>query len=88
MLRRLSPLADSLILARPESERSLAPALILPIAAQYHRRVVIIERPEKALFRALAAAAPEDLICVTGSLYLIGAAKRFFSERCGTQCVR
>jgi dihydrofolate synthase/folylpolyglutamate synthase len=88
MLRRLSPLADSLILTRPESERSLAPAELLPIAAQYHRRVVIIERPEKALFRALAAAAPDDLICVTGSLYLMGAAKRFFSERCGTQCVR
>ncbi len=84
MLRRLSPLAYSLILARPESERSLDPAVVLPIAEQYHRRVVIIEKPEKALFRALAAAAPEDLICVTGSLYLIGAAKRFFSERRGT----
>ena len=84
MLRKLSPLADNLILTRPESERSLAPAVLMPVAGQYHRHVVVIEKPEEALLRALAAAAPEDLICVTGSLYLIGAAKRFFSERCGT----
>ncbi len=84
MLRRLSPLADGLILTRPDSVRSQPPALLLPVAEQYHQRVVIIEKPEDALLRALAAAAPEDLICVTGSLYLIGAAKRFFSERCGT----
>ena len=84
MLRRLSPLADKVILARPENERSLAPAALLPIAMRYHRRVEIIEKPEEALLKSLASATAEDLICVTGSLYLIGAAKRFFSERCGT----
>lgn len=84
MLRKLSPLADNLILTRPESERSITPALLLPAAMHYHRRVVIIEKPEEALLAALAAAAPEDLICVTGSLYLIAAAQRFFSERCRT----
>jgi dihydrofolate synthase/folylpolyglutamate synthase len=77
MLKRLSLLADNLILTRPESGRSLDPALLLPVAGQYHRRVVIIEKPEEALLSALAAATPEDLICVTGSLYLIGAVKRF-----------
>jgi dihydrofolate synthase/folylpolyglutamate synthase len=80
MLRKLLPLADSLILTRPESERCLAPAELLPVARQFHRHVVIIEKPEEALLRALAAAAPEDLICVTGSLYLMGAAKRFVAE--------
>lgn len=84
MLRKLSPLADNFILARPESQRALAPAVLLPVAGQYHRRVEIIETPEEALLQALTAAAPEDLICVTGSLYLIGAAKRFFSKQCGT----
>jgi dihydrofolate synthase/folylpolyglutamate synthase len=47
MLRRLSPLADSLILTRPESERSLAPAVLLPVAGQHHRHVVVIEKPEE-----------------------------------------
>ena len=84
MLRNLSPLADNLILTRPESERALSLAMILQAARQYHRGVIMTERPEEALRMALAAAGPDDLICVTGSLYLIGAAKRFFSERRGT----
>jgi dihydrofolate synthase/folylpolyglutamate synthase len=81
MLRRLSPLADNLILTRPESERAMSPAMILQMARQYHRDVVMTERPEEALRMALAEADPSDLICVTGSLYLIGAVKRFIAEK-------
>jgi dihydrofolate synthase/folylpolyglutamate synthase len=84
MLRNLLPLADNLILTRPESERALPPSVILQVARQYHRGAIMTERPEEALQMALAAAGPDDLICVTGSLYLIGAVKRFFSERRGT----
>jgi folylpolyglutamate synthase/dihydropteroate synthase len=50
------------------------------VARQYHRGVIMAERPEEALRMALAAAGPYDLICVTGSLYLIGAVKRFFVD--------
>jgi len=77
MLRRLAPLADHLILTRPESERSLSPATMLPVARQYHRSVEIQETPEGALRKALAVAAEEDLVCATGSLYLVGDVKRF-----------
>jgi dihydrofolate synthase/folylpolyglutamate synthase len=84
-LRRLSPLADNLILTRPESERALSPAMILQVARQYHQDVVMTERPEEALRMALADAGPSDLICVTGSLYLIGAVKRFIAEKT-TRC--
>jgi len=83
MLKRLAPLADRLILTRPESERSLSPAVILPAARQYYRCAEVIEQPEQALREALTTADPDDLICVTGSLYLVGAVKRFFKERCG-----
>lgn len=81
MLQRLSPLPDNLILTRPESDRALSPATLLAVARQYHRRVMATERPEEALRQALAAAGPDDLICATGSLYLIGAVKRFFKGR-------
>jgi dihydrofolate synthase/folylpolyglutamate synthase len=77
MLRKLAPLADHLILTRPESERSLSPATMLPVARQYHRSVEIQETPEGALRKALAVAAAEDLVCATGSLYLVGDVKRF-----------
>jgi len=84
MLRKISPLADRLILTRPESERASSPEIILSLAMQYHRRVSIIEKPEQALQESVACAASDDLICVTGSLYLMTAAKRFIIERCGT----
>lgn len=80
MLRNLSPLADNLILTRPESERAQSPAMILQAARQYHRSVIMTEKPEEALRMALAAAGQYDLICVAGSLYLIGAVKRFFMD--------
>jgi dihydrofolate synthase / folylpolyglutamate synthase len=83
MVRRLSLMADRLILTRPESERSLAPAVILPVARQYHPCPEVIEQPEEALREALDTADPDDLICVTGSLYLVGAVTRFFGERLG-----
>jgi dihydrofolate synthase/folylpolyglutamate synthase len=81
MLRRLSPLSDNLILTRPESDRALSPLALLPVARQYHRRVMVAENPEEALLGAMAAAGPNDMICATGSLYLIGAVKRFMNGR-------
>ena len=87
MLRRLAPLADQLILTRPESERALPPAALLPIARPYHRRVTTVDKPEEALQKALAAAAPEDLICVTGSLYLMGVIKSFLNGPCEKPCM-
>jgi dihydrofolate synthase/folylpolyglutamate synthase len=81
MLRRLSPLSDNLFLTRPESDRAVSPLMLLPVARQYNKDVMIIERPAEALRQALAAADPDDLICATGSLYLVGAVKRFLNER-------
>jgi dihydrofolate synthase/folylpolyglutamate synthase len=75
MLRRLAPLTNRLILTRPESERSQSPAIMLPAARLYHCRVETADKPENALRKALAGADPEDLICATGSLYLIAAVK-------------
>jgi dihydrofolate synthase/folylpolyglutamate synthase len=39
-----------------------------------------VENSSEALKRALSIADSDDLICVTGSLYLVGEIKRVFSE--------
>jgi dihydrofolate synthase/folylpolyglutamate synthase len=44
-------------------------------------KTVIVDRVPEAIQRALALARPEDLICVTGSLYTVGEAKAFLSGR-------
>ena len=41
-------------------------------------KITICPNPEKAIARALASASPRDLICITGSLYLVGQALEFF----------
>ncbi|MHB8907811.1 MAG: bifunctional folylpolyglutamate synthase/dihydrofolate synthase [Syntrophales bacterium] len=76
MAKRLLPLADRVILTRPNSERSLSPDLLLPVARMFHEAVERIDNPADALRSALSGAGEEDLICVAGSLYLVGEIKK------------
>ncbi|MGX9726789.1 MAG: bifunctional folylpolyglutamate synthase/dihydrofolate synthase [Candidatus Electronema sp. VV] len=76
-LREVAPLADRIILTKAaESERAASPeqlAAVLPEASQ--AKVICTASIPAALEQARAAAAEDDLICVSGSLYLIGAAR-------------
>ncbi|MCX5854262.1 MAG: bifunctional folylpolyglutamate synthase/dihydrofolate synthase [Deltaproteobacteria bacterium] len=79
MLKRIAPLTDRLIITRPQTERATPPGEILPVALRYnHRNVEVIENSRDALKRALSLANLNDLICVAGSLYLVGEMKRVF----------
>ncbi len=76
-LARVAPLADILILTRPPGERSAtAEQLFARVPASCQERVVRTADVSEALERAWALAGPEDLICIAGSLYLVGAARR------------
>ena len=66
-------LTDQLILTRAESERSLDPKILYTSLLQDIReKTCCIEPAEAALDRALAQATERDLVCVAGSLYLVG----------------
>ena len=41
-------------------------------------KIIVCPNPEKAIVRTLTSASPTDLICITGSLYLVGQALEFF----------
>ena len=79
MLKKLLPLGDRLILTSPDTERAMPPEAIVPVAKQYLRRIEVVKNSRDALKRALSIADQNDLICVTGSLYLIGEIKKAFS---------
>ena len=79
MLKKLAPLADTVILTRPETERAVSPSELSEPAQRYCRHVEIVAGTHQALQRALAVAAGEDLICVAGSLYLIGELKQAYT---------
>jgi len=74
----IAELAAVLLLTRPQGERAATPEQLLAhLDAKIHQRCECIADVEQALRRAEALAADGDLIVVAGSLYLIGAARRF-----------
>ena len=79
MLRRIVPLADHLIITRPQTDRAMPPGKIEPVASRYTwQGIEVIENSLDALERAISLAGLNDLICVTGSLYLVGEIKQAF----------
>ncbi|HOO89290.1 MAG TPA: folylpolyglutamate synthase/dihydrofolate synthase family protein [Syntrophales bacterium] len=76
MLKRLLPLADILILTQPNEERAASLEDVLPIAELHHGHIEVVDDPGKALARARSLAGADDLVCITGSLYLVGEIKK------------
>jgi dihydrofolate synthase/folylpolyglutamate synthase len=72
MLKKLAPLADEIILTKPATDRAKPPEELLPQAIRYHDRIELTQTSGEALKLALYKARTHDLICVTGSLYLVG----------------
>ncbi len=81
MLNMLLPLADSFIITRPVTSRAVSPEKLLPLTGSYRRRVRVVEKSGEAVRYALNQAGKDDLVCVTGSLYLIGEVKQAFASR-------
>jgi dihydrofolate synthase/folylpolyglutamate synthase len=82
MLKKLVPLADRLIITKPVTVRAMPVEEIVAVAQKWKNndRIEVVENSSEALKRALSIADSDDLICVTGSLYLVGEIKRVFSE--------
>jgi dihydrofolate synthase/folylpolyglutamate synthase len=78
MLRNLCAIASEVVLTRAPMERSAAPAR-LATAMGEDTPWNIVESPLQALRFLLDAAGPDDVILVTGSLYLLGEVRPYFS---------
>ncbi|MCX5833639.1 MAG: bifunctional folylpolyglutamate synthase/dihydrofolate synthase [Deltaproteobacteria bacterium] len=79
MLGRLVPVADHIILTKPREERALPPDITARWLRTTGRRAEVIEDSSKALERALRLAGKNDLVCITGSLYLVGETRARFT---------
>jgi len=76
-LARIVPLCRWIIFTRPEAERSATPEqLTACLPAQYRGKARAAEDIGAALLLARSLSDGRDLLCVAGSLYLIGAARR------------
>lgn len=81
MVKKLYALADQMILTMPDTERAASPEEFLPHVAGLPGKATIIRSPVDAFKTALSSADVHDLICVTGSLYLLGAIKEYLDTK-------
>jgi len=71
----IAPLADVVIITRPEHVHPLPPTVLADAVRPYAPQVEVEEDRAAAVARALDAAGPADVVCVTGSFYLAGEAR-------------
>ena len=75
---------DLLVATEPASPRALSASDVAKAARGLGIDTVVESDPRNALDAAIALAAEEDAVVVTGSLYLVGAARSYFRERSGS----
>jgi len=77
----LFPRAGEVILTEPRTSRAISARQLEEITAHYASAVRVIADAEQAVEYALAKAAPEDAVFVTGSLYLVGQIRHWWKNR-------
>ena len=79
----LFPKTAKLILTKPENPRSMPPEELMKFvpAGFAPENVFLAESVEKAIKMAREIASENDLILVTGSLYLVGEAQKILKQQ-------
>jgi dihydrofolate synthase/folylpolyglutamate synthase len=81
ILHTLAPMAHHIILSRPHIERAAPVTSLRKALGQNGKKAEIVEDLEEAIKKGLSMTGEEDLLCITGSLYMVGEAKAFFSSQ-------
>lgn len=77
-LSQITPFADRIIFTMPDKNRSATVAqLEACVDSSQLKSVISLENVNDAVSAAMEMASDEDLICVSGSLYLVGYARLF-----------
>ena len=73
-------MAETAIFTKPLYARAANPDDIRKMARPYIRKYYVISDAASAIQEARHLAGPDDLICITGSLYFAGEVKQIFGE--------
>ena len=80
IIEELTPLATLTVATRAMVPRAAPPQRIAALAAKWSDHIIVEEDTQRALAQAIAETQPDDLLLVTGSLYLVGDAKRLLPD--------
>jgi dihydrofolate synthase/folylpolyglutamate synthase len=82
MLERITSGADKVIFTKVDSVRTANPEeLAARYVELYGKMAQVAPTLKEAMEIAVRAVTKEDLICITGSFYLVGEAKKFFAAK-------
>ncbi len=74
-LRAMKPRVTRLIVTRSEHPRAMSPGILGQIAVDLGMEPVVTENIEAAMRSGLNGLGPEDVVLVTGSVFVVGAAR-------------
>ena len=77
----LFPHAAEVIFTAPNTSRAISAAQLAEVAGHHAAHFSVIPDAEHAFEHALAEAAPQDAIFITGSLYLVGQLRQYWKSR-------
>jgi dihydrofolate synthase/folylpolyglutamate synthase len=80
IIEELTPLAAVTVATRAMIPRAAPPQRVAELAAKWSAQVIVEEDTQRALAQAIAETRQDDLLLVTGSLYLVGDAKRLLPD--------
>lgn len=80
VLKPVIPLCQEVLITRAPSPRSVAPEDLAKTVRKHFPWAIVhhVEEPAEAIRQALSLASDDDLVCITGSMYLAGEAVRYF----------
>lgn len=79
--RILFPIIQNVILTKAENSRAMEPKAILDSLKDLEfKNVILTESVNEAIEVAIGKSSPDELICVTGSLYLVGEVKKILNN--------
>lgn len=81
----LFPIAACVIFTQPNQSRAISAPLLAEMTAPLARSSLVVADPAQALERALSLAREDDVIFVTGSLFLVGDLRCYWKSRCSSQ---
>ena len=80
MLKSILSVCSRVIFTKPVIDRALEPEVLYEASKEIVKNTKIIPNIKEAIDYAVKTASKDEVICITGSLYVVGEAKAFFSN--------
>ncbi len=80
MLKKILSVSSRAILTKPQIDRALEPETLYEVSKNLVKDIKIIPKVKDAVNYAIKTASSKEIICITGSLYVVGEAKALLSN--------